>query len=43
MHALRFTNNEPFITVNCGAVTASLFEREFFGYRNPPAPPARAA
>jgi PAS domain S-box-containing protein len=33
IHALRFTNNEPFITVNCGAVTESLFEREFFGHR----------
>jgi PAS domain S-box-containing protein len=33
IHALQFTNNEPFITVNCGAVTESLFEREFFGHR----------
>lgn len=33
IHALRFTKNEPFITVNCGAVTESLFEREFFGHR----------
>ncbi|MGD9007119.1 MAG: sigma-54-dependent Fis family transcriptional regulator [Desulfobacteraceae bacterium] len=33
IHALRYTNDEPFVTVNCGAVTASLFEREFFGHR----------
>lgn len=33
IHALQFSNNEPFITVNCGAVTESLFEREFFGHR----------
>jgi PAS domain S-box-containing protein len=33
IHALRPTNNAPFITVNCGAVTESLFEREFFGHR----------
>jgi PAS domain S-box-containing protein len=33
IHALRFSNDEPFITVNCGAVTESLFEREFFGHR----------
>ncbi len=33
IHALRFTDNEPFVTVNCGAITESLFEREFFGHR----------
>lgn len=33
IHALRYTHNEPFVTVNCGAVTESLFEREFFGHR----------
>jgi transcriptional regulator with PAS, ATPase and Fis domain len=33
IHALRCTGNEPFVTVNCGAVTESLFEREFFGHR----------
>lgn len=33
IHALRFKNDEPFVTVNCGAVTESLFEREFFGHR----------
>lgn len=33
IHALRFTHNAPFVTVNCGAVTESIFEREFFGHR----------
>jgi DNA-binding NtrC family response regulator len=33
IHALRYTNDKPFVTVNCGAVMASLFEREFFGHR----------
>ncbi|MGD8845519.1 MAG: sigma-54-dependent Fis family transcriptional regulator [Desulfobacteraceae bacterium] len=33
IHALGLTNDEPFVTVNCGAVTESLFEREFFGHR----------
>jgi PAS domain S-box-containing protein len=33
IHALRSTNHKPFVTVNCGAVTESLFEREFFGHR----------
>ncbi len=33
IHALRFTGDEPFVTVNCGAVIESLFEREFFGHR----------
>lgn len=32
IHELRFSNNEPFVPVNCGAVTESLFEREFFGH-----------
>ncbi len=33
IHDLRNTNDEPFVTVNCGAVTEALFEREFFGHR----------
>jgi len=33
IHSLQHTHNEPFVTVNCGAVTESLFEREFFGHR----------
>lgn len=33
IHGLRYTGDEPFVTVNCGAVTESLFEREFFGHR----------
>ncbi len=33
IHDLRYHNNEPFVTVNCGAVTETLFEREFFGHR----------
>ncbi len=33
IHALRFGAGKPFVTVNCGAVTESLFEREFFGHR----------
>jgi PAS domain S-box-containing protein len=33
IHGLRYTNDEPFVTVNCGAVIESLFEREFFGHR----------
>jgi len=33
IHALRPAKNAPFVTVNCGAVTESLFEREFFGHR----------
>jgi PAS domain S-box-containing protein len=33
IHSVRYTNEEPFVTVNCGAVTESLFEREFFGHR----------
>jgi transcriptional regulator with GAF, ATPase, and Fis domain len=28
IHSLRFTAGEPFVTVNCGAITESLFERE---------------
>ncbi len=33
IHDLRYSNEEPFIIVNCGAVTEALFEREFFGHR----------
>jgi PAS domain S-box-containing protein len=33
IHALRFQLSEPFVTVNCGAVSESIFEREFFGHR----------
>ncbi len=33
IHSLRYKHDEPFVTVNCGAVTESLFEREFFGHR----------
>lgn len=33
IHALSWRQSAPFITVNCGAVTESLFEREFFGHR----------
>jgi len=33
IHNLRSAGNAPFVTVNCGAVTESLFEREFFGHR----------
>ncbi len=33
IHYLRYTEHEPFVTVNCGAVAESLFEREFFGHR----------
>lgn len=33
IHSLRNTHDGPFFTVNCGAVTESLFEREFFGHR----------
>ncbi len=33
IHSLRSTAGEPFVTVNCGAITESLFEREFFGHR----------
>lgn len=33
VHDLSSRRNESFVTVNCGAVTESLFEREFFGHR----------
>lgn len=33
IHALSRRKDEPFVTVNCGAVTESLFERELFGHR----------
>ncbi len=33
IHQAAFSGPEPFVTVNCGAVTESLFEREFFGHR----------
>lgn len=33
IHSLRYAHDAPFVTVNCGAVTESLFEREFFGHR----------
>lgn len=33
IHDLCFQDSAPFISVNCGAVTESLFEREFFGHR----------
>jgi PAS domain S-box-containing protein len=33
IHALCDLKQEPFIIVNCGAVTESLFEREFFGHK----------
>lgn len=33
IHDLSNRHNEPFVIVNCGAVTESLFEREFFGHR----------
>ncbi len=33
IHDLCYQNDEPFVTVNCGAVTESLFEREFFGHK----------
>lgn len=33
IHTLGLRKDKPFITVNCGAITESLFEREFFGHR----------
>ncbi len=33
IHALSPRKYQPFIAVNCGAVTETLFEREFFGHR----------
>lgn len=33
IHELYQERAKPFVTVNCGAITESLFEREFFGHR----------
>ncbi|MDH3998637.1 MAG: sigma-54-dependent Fis family transcriptional regulator [Desulfuromonadales bacterium] len=33
IHALDVAGDKPYVIVNCGAVTESLFEREFFGHR----------
>lgn len=33
IHALSPRANHPFVPVNCGAVTETIFEREFFGHR----------
>ena len=33
IYELDHNNNRAFVPVNCGAVTESLFEREFFGHR----------
>lgn len=33
IHQLSSRKEKPFIVVNCGAVQAGLFEREFFGHR----------
>lgn len=33
IHELSARQNKPFVVVNCGAVTESLFEREFFGHK----------
>ncbi|GAK49720.1 PAS modulated sigma54 specific transcriptional regulator, Fis family [Candidatus Moduliflexus flocculans] len=33
IHALSSRTNQPFVPVNCGAVTETIFEREFFGHR----------
>ncbi len=33
IHQLSKRRKDAFVVVNCGAVTASLFEREFFGHR----------
>lgn len=32
LHQLKFPNGEPFVGVNCGALTESLMEAELFGY-----------
>lgn len=32
VHHLRETESSPFIAINCGAITSSLFESEIFGY-----------
>ncbi|MBD3307610.1 PAS domain S-box protein, partial [candidate division KSB3 bacterium] len=33
IHQLSRRSEQPFVTVNCGAITETLFESEFFGYR----------
>jgi len=33
IHKLSDKNEKPFVVVNCGAITDSLYESEFFGYR----------
>lgn len=33
IHSLSSRGNQAFVPVNCGAVTETLFEREFFGHR----------
>ncbi|MCF8041559.1 MAG: sigma 54-interacting transcriptional regulator [Desulfarculaceae bacterium] len=33
IYELDHNNNRAFVPVNCGAITESLFEREFFGHR----------
>ncbi|GAY78122.1 response regulator of zinc sigma-54-dependent two-component system [Sporolactobacillus inulinus] len=32
LHEMRTSNHAPFIAINCGAIPASLFESELFGY-----------
>lgn len=32
IHDVSYTGNAPFIPINCGAITPSLFESELFGY-----------
>lgn len=33
IHDLSSRQDKPFVVVNCGAITETLFEREFFGHR----------
>lgn len=33
IHQLSYRREQPFVVVNCGAITGTLFEREFFGHR----------